>query len=173
MFSISSTIPSSEPDGSKSDAGISTIRNVYFNQYNISYSPSSVAGCWTFAGSSVCGLIHFKKKDSLFFLFFFFGLLSAGCGEDGTSCCRRVSAGRLLRVYAIKSLNSRLSAAYVWTSPLLCCWSLLMYAKCFWISKNEYQKIVEYQVWYIQRGKIIWSPADFVCFPTDKEMISL
>ncbi len=34
---------------------------------------------------------------------------------------------------------------------------------------NQYKSILERHT----VEKIIWSPADFVCFPTDKEIISL
>lgn len=98
-----------------------------FEDHYISHSLLSIAGCGS-GVSSVLGLMHFKKKENLFFLCLF-GLLrsSIGSAEDvslsGMSCFRRVSVGRLLRAYAFRSLYSGLSAEGIWTSPLLS-WAL-------------------------------------------------
>ncbi len=46
---------------------------------------------------------------------------------------------------------------------------------CFQYVENTHrpQSTNIYQIMYLLQWKIIWSPADIVCLPTDKEIISL
>lgn len=105
-----------------------THTHTYEGQYYISLSPSTA--CCGSSVSSVLGLIHFVMKENLNFLFLRipFTLLGFSDGSfSGMSCWRLVSMGRLLRAYDLRSLNSRLSSAGIWTSPLLCSWALVSY----------------------------------------------
>lgn len=111
--------------------------NVNYRVINIGHvsHSHSVAGCrrsLESTGSFVFGFIHFTNQENLFLnLLFLLRSVLPSCVEVFCPVrffCRRVSAGRLLRVYAIRSLNSKLSSGGIWTSQSLCSLFLVIYA---------------------------------------------